>query len=336
MEVLVVNQTDVERLLPMDDCIRVTAKAFEALANGDAINPHRLKLRLSDALGALSSMPAYLGDVHTMGVKVISIFPGNQNTQYDAHQGAVLLFETTNGRLLAIIDATAITAIRTAAASGVATQVLARQDAEHLTLLGSGVQAHTHMTAMLHACATIKQVSVWSRTPDHARRFAQTESIQHGVDVEPVTTVRQAITGADVICTTTAAQTPILMGEWIEPGTHINAVGSGTASRRELDTLAVVRSRLFVDTRESARTEAGDFLIPKQEGAIDDDHIQGEIGELLLGHVPGRTSPDEITLFKSTGLAIEDVASAHHVYQRALEQNLGTPIDLGGDRRIVP
>lgn len=331
MKVLIINQSEVYQLLPMDECINIMAEALKTLGRGDGINPLRRGLLLPEKTGVLASMPGYLRDINAMGVKVISVFPGNEGTEYDSHQGAVLLFETEHGRLIAVIDASSITAIRTAAVSGVATQLLAREDAGDLAILGSGVQAHTHLQAMLLA-RKIRRVRVWSRTLDHAQAFAQRESEQHSIQVEPMMTVREAVEGADIICTTTAAREPVLMGDWLAPGAHINAVGSSVSSARELDTAAVVKSRLFVDRRESTLNEAGDFLIPKKEGVIGDDHIQGEIGEILLGQVAGRSSPEEITLFKSLGLAVEDVASAHHIYRKAVAKGAGTWVEFGGSR----
>ncbi|MCZ7567899.1 MAG: ornithine cyclodeaminase family protein [Ardenticatenaceae bacterium] len=323
MKVLIINHAEVHQLLPMDECMDVMAEAFKTLSRGAALNPLRHVLWLPDKAGVLGMMPAYLGDIKAIGAKVISVFAGNQGTGYDSHQGMVLLFETEHGRPMAIIDASAITAIRTAAASGVATRLLARRDAGDLAILGSGVQARMHLAAML-LVRPARRVRVWSRTGEHAHTFARRESERHGLAIEPMATAREAVAGADIICTTTAAAEPVLRGEWLAPGTHINAVGSSVPFMRELDTLAVVRSRLFADRRESTLNEAGEFLIPRQEGAISDDHIQGELGEILLGHVHGRRSPEEITLFKSLGLAIEDVASAHHVYQKAVRQGLGT------------
>ena len=199
---------------------------------------------------------------------------------------------------------------------------------EQLAILGSGTQAHTHLEAMLVA-RPFRQVRVWSKTPENAQSFARREGGRHGIPVQAAPSAREAVADSDVVCTTTSAIEPILLGEWLEPGMHINAVGSSTPFTRELDTTAVVRSRLFVDRRESALNEAGDFLFPKKEGAIGDDHIRGEIGEILAGKVPGRTSEKEVTLFKSLGLSVEDVASAHHIYQKALEQGVGQRLNLG-------
>jgi ornithine cyclodeaminase len=235
--------------------------------------------------------------------------------------------------LQAIIDASAITAIRTAAVSGVATKLLAREDAEELAILGSGVQAHTHVNAMLTA-RRIGCVRVWSPDPDHVRTFARNISERFATQVTPAGSAFDAVKGADIVCTTTSAREPVLMGDWLTAGAHVNAVGSSIPLARELDTAAVAKSRLFVDRRESTLNEAGDFLIPKKEGVIGDHHIQGEIGEVLSGKVAGRQSNKEITPFKSLGLAVEDVASGHYIYQKALEKGLGAWVDFGGHRQI--
>ena len=331
MKVLIINQSEVRQLLPMAECIDVMADALKALARGEAILPLRPVLWLPEKVGAFALMPGYLGSIQAMGLKAVSVFPGNHGTEYDSHIGAVLLYETVHGQLLAIVDASAITAIRTAAVSGLATRLLAREDAGELALLGSGVQAKAHLAAML-AVRPIRRVRVWSRNGEHSQYFAERASRRHDIRVDPMTTVQDAVDGADIICTTTAATEPILRGEWIALGAHVNAVGSSVPFARELDTAAVVGSRLYVDRRESTINEAGDFLFPKQEGAIGDDHIVGELGELLLGTVEGRRSPDEVTLFKSLGLAIEDLAAAHHVYQKALEVGMGVAVELGGGR----
>jgi ornithine cyclodeaminase/alanine dehydrogenase-like protein (mu-crystallin family) len=331
MKVLMINQTEVRQLLPMAECVDVMAEALKTLARGDAILPLRPILWLPERVGALGMMPAYLGDIQAMGLKVITVFPGNLGTQYDSHMGAVLLFETQHGQLLAIMDASEITAIRTAAVSGVATRLLAREDAQTLAILGSGVQARSHLAAMLVA-RKIKQVRVWSRDPASAQRFAEREAQRHGIPVETAATVQAAVDGADIICTTTSSPQPILNGDWLTPGTHINAVGSSVPHTRELDTAAMAKSRLFVDRRESTLNEAGDFLMPKREGVITDSHILGEIGEILLGKVEGRRSPDDITLFKSLGLAIEDVAAANYIYKKAMAAGVGIAVELGGER----
>lgn len=331
MEVHIINQQQVKQLLPMEQCIDAVKHAFITLAHGEAINPLRPVMWLPERVGALGMMPGYLGDVNAMGIKVVSVFPGNEGTEYDSHQGAVMLYETEHGRLLALIDASEITAIRTAAASAVATDLLAKREVATLAILGSGVQARSHVSAMM-AVRSFSQILVWSRTRSHAERFAEQETKRHGVEIEVADSVEAAAQAADVICTVTAAEEPILAGRWLAAGVHINAVGSSVPFTRELDTEAVVRASLFVDRVESTVNEAGDFLFPKKEGAIDDDHIQAEIGDLLIDKHPGRRSEDEITLFKSLGLAVEDVAAAQRIYRNALEQGVGTTVELGGER----
>ncbi|MCI0692883.1 ornithine cyclodeaminase family protein [candidate division KSB1 bacterium] len=331
MKALIVNQAEVAEWLPMRECMDVMAETFKMLAAGKTILPLRPIMWLPEKIGALGMMPAYMKDLNAMGLKVLSIFPGNHGTPYDSHQGAVLLFEAKHGCLLAIMDATAITAIRTAAVSGVATQWLAREDAHDLAILGTGTQARTHLEAMLLA-RKIRRVRVWSRNADHTRQFTERESRRHGIMVESMETAQEAVAEADIICTTTAANEPVVLGDWLKSGAHINAVGACVPAARELDTAAMLKSRLFVDRRESALNEAGDFIIAKNEGALDDDHICGELGEILLGQAQGRTSAEEITLFKSLGLAIEDLASAHHIYTKMLEKGVGTWVELGGKR----
>lgn len=331
MKVLMINQSEVRQLLPMDECMDVMADTLKTLADGSAILPLRRVMWLPEKVGALGMMPAYLGSIGMMGLKVVSVFPGNHGTEYDSHIGAVMLYETKHGQLLAIVDASEITAIRTAAVSGVATRALAREDADDLAIMGAGVQAKSHLAAMLVA-RNIKRVRVWSRSADNSKAFAERESRRYDIEIEAIADARRAVECADIICTTTSSPKPILQGAWLQAGTHINAVGSSVAFTRELDTAAVVKSKLFVDRRESTLNEAGDFLFPKKEGAINDDHIKGEVGEVLLGRIKGRDSNDEITLFKSLGLAVEDVASAHHVYAKALQRNLGLAVELGGSR----
>jgi ornithine cyclodeaminase len=326
MKILILNRAEVQQLLPMAACIELMAQTLATLARDEAVNPLRHLLRLPDRSGLMGMMPAYLANINAVGIKVITVFPRNEEEQHDSHQGGVMLFDGQQGRPLALVDAGAITAVRTAAVSGVATRLLARQDASDLAILGSGVQAASHLEAMLHA-RTIGRVRVWSRNLDHVQTFAQAESEKHGLRVEAMDSAKATVTGADIICTTTAASEPVLLGEWLSPGAHINAVGSSVPFARELDTPAVLQSRLFVDRRESTLNEAGDFLFPKQEGAIEDEHIRGEIGEILLGRVKGRESNKEITLFKSLGLAVEDVASAHFAYYQAIEKGLGTWVE---------
>ncbi len=329
MELLVINHTEVGRLLPMGRCIDLMGDCFRTLAEGQAVLPLRSINWLPDRTGALGLMPGFLGDPPILGVKVISVFPGNQHTEFESHQGAVLLFDAKNGQLLAIVDAGQITAIRTAAASGLATRLLAREQASELALIGTGTQAGTHLEAMM-AVRPIERVRVWSRTEAHAERFVKTWSDRAPVDV--ASTIEGAVRGAHIVCTLTAATEPILQGEWLAPGTHVNAVGACTPKTRELDLDAVERSRLYVDCRESALNEAGELLIPLSRGELNEDHIVGEIGQLITGSISGRTSDRDVTLYKSLGIALQDLASAHEIYTTALAEGAGARIAVSGCR----
>jgi ornithine cyclodeaminase len=231
------------------------------------------------------------------------------------------------------MDASSVTAIRTGAVSGAATRVLARPDAGDLAILGSGVQAASHLEAMA-AVRPLRRVRVWSRDAGHSRAFAETHASKSPVAIEPVRDARSAVAGADLICTTTASREPILAGESIAPGAHVNAVGACFPTARELDTEAVRRSRLYVDRRESALNEAGDLLVPIREGSLSESHIVGELGEVFLKRVAGRTDPGEITLFKSLGIAIEDLAAAHHVLDKARARGVGASVPLGEPRPV--
>ena len=331
MKVLVVSQAEVKRLLPMAECLEVMAEALSSLARGQALLPLRQVLMLPDGKGAFAAMPGHLSSPPALGIKTITVFPGNHGTEYDSHQGAVLLFDTERGRLLAIMDASSITAIRTAAVSAVATRALARADASTLALLGTGVQAATHLEAIA-LVRPLRRVRVWSRDPAHVQRFVERARARHGLEVEAAANARDAVAEADVVCTVTASREPVLEGAWLRAGTHVNAVGASVRTSRELDTAAVARARVFVDRRESAWNEAGDLLVPRAEGAIGEDHVQAELGEVLVGRAPGRRSAEEVTLFKSLGLAIEDVASAHRIHANAQASGAGTWVELGGGR----
>ncbi len=331
LDVLVINRDEVATLLSMDACIELMAEALAALDRGDAIVPMRTAMWLPERQGLLGMMPSYLATRKVMGIKVVSVMPGNHGTELDAHQGGVLVFEADRGRPLALVDGSEITAIRTAAVSGVATRLLARRDATDLAILGTGVQAATHLEAMRRVRA-IRRVRVWSRTGGHVRQFAERQSSLHDLKVEPMPDARSAVRDADIICTTTSAHEPVLEARWIAPGAHINAVGSSVSSAREVDTATVARSRIFVDRRRSALTEAGDLLLAQADGLDLEGRIQGELGEVLSGHVQGRRSEDEITLFESLGLGVEDLAAAHYVFEKARDEGVGVRVALGGKR----
>jgi len=329
VKVLFVNEPGVHELLTMQACIPLMRDTLVSLAEGDVVLPLRSKVRLPDGSGILGLMPGYLGEPESFGLKVVTVMPGNHGTQYDSHQGVVMLFGVEHGEPLAILDATAITAIRTAAASAAATDALANPDAGDLALLGSGAQARTHLTAM-QCVRSLRRVRVWSRTRANAERFARDEGERRGLVIEVAPSAEHAVRDADIVCTTTAAREPILHGDWLARGVHVNAVGACFSTSRELDTEAARRARLFTDCRESCLNEAGDFLIARDEGAIDDAHLLGELGEVFLGKVPGRVSRGDITIFESLGIAIEDLAAAHFIHRRAIETGGGMWLEWGG------
>jgi ornithine cyclodeaminase/alanine dehydrogenase-like protein (mu-crystallin family) len=331
---LILSQADVNRLLSIGACIDVMAAALASLARGDAVLPLRTVILIPQSTDAFAVMPGFLGTPKTIGAKIITVWPGNHGTEFDSHQGAVLLFDPDNGSLSALLDATAITTVRTAAVSAVATRLLARENASKLAMIGSGVQAHAHLEAMC-AVRPIRSLRVWSRNTEHSRTLVSAAQERFELDAEVAPTGEDAVRDADIVCTVTSARQPVLNGAWLAPGTHINAIGASQASARELDSAAVVRSRLYVDRRESALKEPGDILVPLHDGEIEPEHIVAEIGELLIGRGEGRRDDSEITLFKSLGLAVEDLASAQYVYAEALRVGAGVHVELGGARHAA-
>ncbi len=324
MEILVLNHAEVEVLLPMSDCIRVMGEALAALARGEVHQPLRTVVRPPESAGLMALMPAYIaGEGAVYGLKTVCVFPGNPAKGKDAHQGSVILFSAKTGEPLALMNASAITSIRTAAVSGVATQLLARKEASDLALIGAGVQARAHLAAMAQV-RPLKRVRVASRRPENAARFAAEMGPHYPFPIEPVDSVESAVRDADLIVTVTTASEPILQRDWLASGVHLNVVGSSIPTAREVDTATMAAASLFVDRRESTLNEAGDYLFAAREGAIGPEHIRAEIGEVLIGAQPGRTSAEEITLFKSLGLAVEDVAAAAYVYRQAQTGQVGT------------
>jgi ornithine cyclodeaminase/alanine dehydrogenase-like protein (mu-crystallin family) len=328
MKLLILSETDVEQLLPMSECISVMEEALIALARGEAHQPLRTIFRPPEINGVLAMMPSFReGQSPLFGLKAICVFPGNAAIGKDAHQGGVLLFDGEDGELLALVNASAITAIRTAAVSALATRVLAREGAAELAIIGAGVQARAHLSAI--ACVRdIRRVRIAARRLENAQKLANDMQPRFPAPIEAVETVEAAVRDADVIVTATTAREPVIRREWISAGTHINAVGTFSFNAREIDTATMVDASLFVDRRESALNEAGDYLIALKEGAIGPGHIRAELGDVLIGAHSGRTSPNDITIFKSLGIGIEDLAAAAHVYQKAYDQHCGTQTEF--------
>jgi len=314
--VRVLDERDVRRLLPMAECIDAMTAALAALARGEVHNPLRFVVRPPDEPSLMGLMPAHRGGGAPLwSLKALTIVPGNSARGLDSHQGFVALFDGETGEPRALLNAGTITAVRTAAVSAVATRLLAREDVRTLAVLGTGTQARSHLEAM-HAVRDFERTLVWS---------ASGRSLD---GAESVPTAEEAVREADVLCTVTASREPVIRREWLKPGVHVNAVGSSIPAARELDTATMVAASLYVDRRESTLNEAGDFLFPQREGAISPDHIRAELGELVLATAPGRTSPEEITVFKSLGLAVEDLAAAEHVLARAEAEDAGTVVEL--------
>jgi ornithine cyclodeaminase/alanine dehydrogenase-like protein (mu-crystallin family) len=319
---LVLNQEEVERLLDMEGCIAAMEGALAALARGEVHVPLRFVMRPTDEPSLLGLMPAHrAGSTPLYSLKTVAVFPDNPKRGLDAHQGTVTLFDGETGEVRVLMNASAITAIRTAAVSAVATRLLAKEDARVLGILGAGVQARSHLEA-LPLVRTFDAVRISSRTSEHAKALAAE------VGAEAVETAEAAVRDADVVVTATSSAEPVLAREWLKPGAHVNAIGGRPPQMTELDTATIADSAFYVDRRESAEAEAGDYRAAVESGAIGPDHIRGELGEVVIGAKPGRSSDDQLTVFRSLGLAVEDLAAAEYVVRRARETGVGTEVQL--------
>ena len=328
MKILIVSGSDVHELLSYGECAEVLRDALAARARGEVCQPLRTVIRPGDRAGLMALMPAYWpGTDPAYGLKAICIFGGNPAIGLDAHQGVVLLSSTRTGEPLAILNASAITEIRTAAVSAVATGLLARPDATELAIIGTGVQARAHLLA-ISGSRPLTGIRVAGRDHAKAARFADLMQASAGVPVIACASAREAVAGAGLIVTATSAAEPVLQRDWLAAGTHINAVGACLPHTRELDSATMADAALFADSRESVRGEAGDYLLALAEGAIGPDHVRAEIGELLTGDASGRSSDQEITVFESLGLAVEDLAAAAYVYGKASRLGAGSLADF--------
>lgn len=307
----VITASQVEEVLDMQRCIDLMKTALIALAEGEARQIVRPVLPLSGK-NLLGMMPAFHGAGKVAGVKVLTVFPDNYQQGIPSHQGQVLVFETENGRLKAIVDAEAITGIRTAAASAAVAQVLARPDASRLAILGAGLQGRQHLRA-LRLVRQLQQVTVWDIRPEAASAYAEEMEKETGLPVRACATAAEATREADIICTLTPAVEPVLCAADVQPGAHINAVGACAPHARELAADLVAAGRLFVDWKEAAVREAGDYLLALKEGAITEEHILGEVGQVLAGKLPGRLNASDITIFESLGQALQDLMAANYV-----------------------
>jgi ornithine cyclodeaminase/alanine dehydrogenase-like protein (mu-crystallin family) len=322
MALLILNQREVEELLDMEGCIGAMEQALSSLARGEVHVPLRPIVRPPGQSHLLGLMPVHRGGERPLyALKTVCVFPDNPVRGLDPHQGSVSLFDGETGELRVLANASAVTAIRTAAVSALATRALAREGARVCAIVGAGHQAHAHIRAM-QVARPFDRIIVASRTAANARELAD----EHGV--EAAETVEEAVHVADVISTVTNSADPVVRREWLQPGAHLNAVGACFPHTRELDTATIAEAALYVDRRESAENESGDYLIPLREGAIGEGHIRAELGEVLIGAAAGRGSDEELTVFDSLGLAVEDLAAVEYLARRARETGAGVEVEF--------
>ena len=321
MSIRILRSDEVRALLPMASCIDLMGKTMAAVSRGETVMPLRTAIAMPRDIGMFGMMAGFLGKPECYGIKLVSLFARNAGTAHSSHLGAILLFETEHGYPVALLDAAEITAIRTAAASAFATDLLAAPDARTLAILGTGEQATRHAEA-IRAVRPIDEVRIWGRSRDRAEALV-TELLKSGVTAEAFEDVAAAVDGSEIVCTTTHAPEPILFGHQIAPGTHLNVVGSSVPSAAEIDNELVAKARFIVDYRDSAVHQAGEYLRALEAGAIGPDHIAGEIGQVASGAVPGREDASQVTIYKSLGNAAQDLAAAHFVLDRAEQGGIG-------------
>ena len=322
---LLLDRQTIQGLLDMEKMIGILEQAFDELASGSAVMPQRTAVADPSVNGWYAFMPAQLRSMGALGVKSVTVYKDNPSTHdLPATLATIVLMDSRTGQTLAVMDGGYITAMRTGAVTGLATKYLARDDARIAGVMGSGVQARTQLWGMASG-AEIEKAIVFSLDPPEVRRtFADDAAEMLGIPVELAQSGEDLVRGVDVLSLATTATTPIIDAEWVRPGLHINGIGSHAVGVREIDTATMVRSKLVCDNVDACLAEAGDVQIPIEEGAMTADDIYGEIGELITGAKQGRESDEEVTIFKSVGLSIQDISAAHYVYQRALEEGAGT------------
>jgi alanine dehydrogenase len=322
---LIIERETLMQLLTMEDCIEAIDNCMRQTSAGNLVNPPRSGFKAGK--GMLAWMPGYLGEPEGFACKLITQFPEARLKGYSSHSGVTVYFEAETGQPAMIVDSGYLTAVRTAAASAVATRALARDDASNLALVGSGEQGYLHVAAML-AVRPISAIRIWGRTPENAARFAEKIEAEWQIKAEIFSTVAQTIKDADIICSSTLSTAPVLLGNELPEGCHINAVGASRTPKVELDEAAVMKSLYYVDYLESALKEAHELMEALESGAIAKEHVRGEIGEVLWGHKRGREKDRDITIYRSVGFAAQDVATAGLVYNKARNQGLGLPVRL--------
>jgi ornithine cyclodeaminase/alanine dehydrogenase-like protein (mu-crystallin family) len=328
VQLLVLSGAAVHDLLSYAECADAMRAALAALARGEVDQPLRSVLKPAGAAGMLGLMPSYRhGEGGAYSVKAICIFPGNPVLGLDVHQGVVLLSSAQTGEPIALLNASAVTELRTAAASVVATGLLARDDATELAIIGTGVQARAQLLAIAGS-RRLTQIRIAGRDAAKAARFAAEMAALTDVPVTACGSAQEAVAGAGIVVTATSSAEPVLRREWLAAGTHINAIGACLPQTRELDTATVAAAALFADSRESVRSESGDYLLALADGAIGPDHIRAEIGEIIIGSAPGRSGAGEITVFESLGVAVEDLAAASLAVKKARESGAGSWLEF--------
>lgn len=314
MTIAVYDAAQVEALLDYPGCIEAVRRAMLALSSGERPQPLRQIWPVGD--GVWGIMPGELAALSTFGAKLVSVFADPQRAGCTRHQGVVVAYDGKTGAVSCIADAESITRIRTGCASAVATDALARRDSEVLAIFGTGVQADAHLRA-LPLVRDFREILLWGRSPEKTRSFAQQMSEELGRTITPVLDAREAASRADVICTVSSSPVPIVLGEWIKPGTHLNLVGSSYLGPVEVDSALVAMARYIADYRSGVLAQAAELAVARDAGLVDDSHVVGEIGEVLSGRIAGRESDEQVTVFKSLGHVAQDLASAAYVEERA-------------------
>ena len=319
---VLLSEQDVRIVLPLHDLIDAMESALAGFSSREVTQPLRTVIEIGLQKAFVGIMPAFITEPAALGTKVVSVFGSNTAVGLPTHLATIVLLDPMTGELLAIMDGRFITEARTAAVSAVSVKRLARPDAARLAIIGSGVQARSHLEA-IGSVRQLQEVRVWSRSLDNRVAFAREMRARTKAPINVAASAKDAVTGADLIVLATASREPVIQSGWIASGAHVCAVGACRPDQREMDTTLVRRGRLFVDSRTGALAEAGDVIIPMKEGAFDESHLAGELGDVILGRVAGRTSADEVTIFKSLGMAVEDVAAAHLAFVKAAERGLG-------------
>lgn len=329
---LLLSKEDILSVFSMRDAIEADKRAFQLHSQGRCKVPLRSNLETENGKGQCLFMPAYAGGINRAGIKIVSVFPDNAEKGLPVVPATVILLDDETGMVCAILEGTILTQMRTAAIAGAATELLSRPESEIATLFGTGGQAPAQLRALL-TVRPIREARIFDIDPDRVRTFVEihAEEIgrEFGTILVPAATAEEAVRDADVITTVTTSQRPVFEAEWVKQGAHVNGVGSYTPSMQELPAGLLKRAnRIFMDNKEAVMAEAGDFLIPMAEGTFAADHVSGELGELILGHRVGRTSPEEITVMKTVGFATLDVVTAYEIFNRAREAGVGQTVAL--------